>query len=91
MIPLEAQPVLDVLRRDVPRPCVMPWGTPLRWAFSECPMGLHPGSTAEAPCNKNSFANGLCSIKAVGAFADWWDTQIDAQAAVDAIWPPQTV
>ena len=97
MIPLKAQPVVDVLRADVPRPTILPkrcltiasFGCP-RWEDGSCPMGLHPKSHDEEPYFHSDFAGGLCSTKAVQAFADWWDGQYDANAAIDAIWPPQT-
>lgn len=90
-IPAAAMPVVKVLRRDVPRPRTLPEAIypkcrGLRWDMS-CPMGLHKASSHRTPYRPESFAAGECSAKAVKAFADWWDRQAEAKAAVDAVWP----
>jgi hypothetical protein len=80
-------PVVRVLRRDVKRPNKLPIGEAFHWFGYKCPMGLHPKSTYPAPLVSEFFAGGECSTRAVVAFAGWWDSQTDAQAAVDAVWP----
>lgn len=83
----KAKTVADTIRREVPRPRRLPIGRPLRfdmvhvdgtdrWA---CPMGLHSQATCADPY-------GLLFGDAGEAFADWWDAQEDAEAAVEAVW-----
>ena len=94
-IPAEAMPVVEVLRRDVPRPTDIPYlnlncGC-LRWLNGCCPMGLHPKGIVRTPVTGYAFANGLeCNSGEVQAFVRWWDwlSNEDTQEAVDAIWPP---
>lgn len=91
-IPIEAMPVVEVLRRDVERPGYLPMTTRgvtgLRWIGGCCPMGLHPKSTEKAPGEGCTFAGGICHPFAVTYFHGWWDYIItdDAPAAMDAIW-----
>ena len=95
MIPSKAQPVVDVLRQDVPRPDTLPaycggvnFNDPWMLVWDDCcPMGLHPKSMAPLPISGKHFADGRCSSAEVIAFANWWDEQFNAQTAVDAIWP----
>ena len=87
-IPDAALPVVEILRRDVQRPAILPFGAPLRfyrflisgdhgWS---CPMGLHPESRGrDEPC-------AIPFGEAGEAFSEWWDEQEDAQAATDAAW-----
>ena len=91
--------VIEVLRRGVPRPDTLPglFGTPpfkrLRWVRDEkifCPMGLHPLSTSTAPAQTEHFAGGEYRGDDFGSFAYWWDCQTNAQAAVDAVWLPES-
>ena len=95
-IPRAAMPVIEILRRDVPRPERLPVlsGGVLRWQFISqvtgsrfrCPMGLHPDALDPEPDNQFGFP--ACpSWIAITAFWEWWDNQSDARAAVDAIWP----
>lgn len=101
-IPVQALPVVRVLRRDVPRPkelprlarCAAAVATKRRYILRFwppknhllcCPMGLHPATPHAEPTPGDGFP---ASDEAVEAFAYWWDTQTDAQAAVDAVWPP---
>lgn len=100
-IPIEAMPVLEVLRRDVPRPDELPSliedrnqirivSYLLRWGMNcdcYCPMGLHPNSTYPRPFNRSQFAGGICNTYSIVAFYGWWDGERDAQAAYDAVWP----
>lgn len=102
-IPIEAMPVVEVLRRDVPRPSVLPAITNMRFGKTDhcvglrfgdtqygtgkCPMGLHPKSDCHIPYNDSLFAGGECDEIAVQAFMKWWDVQKDAKTAVDLVWP----
>lgn len=85
MIPVEAMPVVEILRRDVKRPRVLPTedGGAMRW-HGRCPMGLCCEATAIAPYTEGSFP---AEYEAIKAFAGWWDNQKDAEAAVEEIWP----
>ena len=103
-IPNEAMPVVEILRRDVPRPKELPvinhsdLGDCLRWDGAYCPMGLHPKCTHAAPGMSSSFFTmneGKYMFReqslAFHKFLWWWDglqTQ-DAQQAVNAIWPKE--
>lgn len=94
-LPVEALPVVEILRRDVPRPPVDPQrrGDGFRWPAASgecCPIGLH----AKAPCGApddiqvESFID--VEFAAAAAFINWWDglkTLEDARQAVDLIWP----
>lgn len=86
-IPEAAMPVVELLRRDVTRPGLLPVGAPLRFdgaylrgdASWPCPMGLHPDSHGrDEPCALPFGAAGE-------AFSEWWDEQEDAEAATDAV------
>ena len=90
-IPKAAMPVVEIIRRDVPRPEELPIGNTidagLRWEDAgKCPMGLHPKSRSFAPWYHEDFADGICSDDAVQQFAGYWDKLTDPQAAVDAVW-----
>ena len=92
-IPKAAMPVVEVLRRDVPRPINLPMPHfhqttefYLRWG-GHCPMGLHLKSTDATPAKRKQFAAGCCPAKSVESFGEWWDLQDNAQAAMDAVWP----
>ena len=99
-IPPEAMPVVEVLRRDVPRPAELPKPLSyisdgsLRWSVERdgvcvlcCPEGLHRESSHCIPETRREFAGGKCSSKSVQAFEDWWDEQESAAEAVEAVWP----
>ena len=106
-IPDDALEVVALLRRDVPRPIelpVMQWAhmplvnssqQVLRWSMWQnkwtcCPMGMHPCAKSPVPCSVWSWP--VCSSSmAIQVFADWWDEQTDAEAAVQAIWPQRVV
>ena len=101
-IPPEAMPVVEILRRDVPRPEELPgdkwpslsWPSPYWRRCSRlgvcCPMGLHPKSLFNAPNDASVFADGETTDDAVDSFGKWWDEQTDPQAAVDSIWGKET-
>ena len=87
-IPPEAMPVVERIRREVPRPERLPWpdddndgllrfyGQP-RWPLAGCtPSGLLPEATSPAPCE-------------IGPLDFWWDEQTDPVAATDALWPTE--
>lgn len=87
-MPQEARLVAEVLRKDVSRPRYHPIGSPLRfdrvlisgdhgWS---CPMGLHPDSRGR------DEPYGMPFGRAGEAFAEWWDEQVDPEAAVEAVW-----
>ena len=98
-IPFDAMPVVEILRRDVPRPKELPqmYGGVVRWrngsaydAEDYCPMGLHEHSDSPDPENGPGFANGALTTRHVKAFYKWWDeiTEPDIPEAMDAVWPP---
>ncbi len=95
-IPKAAMPVVEIIRRDVPRPEELPEGgyagKYLRWAshyriVHRCPMGLCDASNHPTPGYGSEFAGGLCTTTAVKAFGRYWDSLTDPQEAVDAVWP----
>jgi hypothetical protein len=51
-----------------------------------CPMGLLPNALCSSPANRDDFLECTFDNRAIRAFADWWDKQIDAEAAVLAVW-----
>ena len=97
-IPTEAMPVVEVLRRDVPRPKTLPIflseddpRPALRWLRNElatCPMGLHRKSWSPTPLSGAVFADNCCTGEQVCAFYLWWDVLPvkHAEEAVSAIW-----
>lgn len=96
-IPDQAMSVLNTIRLDIPKPKELPTidtrGGVLRWKKDNdtyCPMGLHPMSSCPAPVFSDDFAYGLSRGESIQEFAQWWDRQYDAQAAVDAVWPPES-
>ena len=93
MIPNAAAPVLDILRRDVPKPLEIPTMTMtlsglkrLRFKNNCCPLGLHPLSATQAPGDTSNFAGGVCEQRAVTAFWYWFEQQTDAEATIQEIW-----
>ena len=101
--PPEAQPVLDIIRRDVKRPRQLPqyyetyFSTVLRWETPDgahcCPMGLHPKAETESPILPSEFCGwrDLGLRRAVGFFYNWFDriepTKANARAVQNFIWP----
>ena len=93
-IPAAAYPVVEILRRDVPRPTTLPdtfagWhGQYLRWPLNAwqncCPMGLHRKALHHTPMNRSEFP--LCGDDAVRAYAKWFDGETDPQWVVDQTW-----
>ena len=84
-IPQAAMPVVEEIRRLVPRPSGLPapygpyyWTGVLRFDKRYCPLGLMPDADSPAPCAEKGTPE--------EAFIDWWYEQTDAQAAVDAVW-----
>lgn len=102
-IPSEAHAIADEIRLAVPRPYNNPVMCEFRhkddcaalrfWREGclggVCPMGLHPKSSDESPSLPDTFADGRFSEVAIVAYGDWWDEQTDADAAMDAQWPPK--
>jgi hypothetical protein len=100
-IPTEALAVVAILRRDVPRPKTLPTlpivgrenhRTQLAWRDREyncCAAGLAPKAMSGFPGGAISFgyANEGITNKHVEAFTMWFDSQVNAQEVVDAIWP----
>ncbi len=92
----EARKVADILRRDVPKPKILPVrqadlpSMAFRWENKNglfyCPMGLHPLAIVPNPFTNTDFP--LATDEEVAAFAFWWDFQTNHQKAVDAIWGP---
>lgn len=93
-IPEEALPVVEIIRRDVPRPETLPvaqTNSCMRWyrgALLCCPMGLHGTAKLGAPSDGFHFEGELrnCTSDAIEQLGIWWDEQTDARAAVDAVW-----
>lgn len=100
-IPIEAWPVVEVLRRDVPRPepSAFVLGflgrcTPcLRDRTGRCPMGMHPtvSKGVRTPTRHRHFESGgplgdPAKESAIDAFFRFWDQQSDPEAAVAAVW-----
>jgi len=88
-IPEQAMPVVEILRKDVPKPDKLPTGHCwVKGGLSYCPMGLHPNSSNQMPIYYDEFAGGICDSPAMGWFMVWWDGLgvEDAQEAVDAVW-----
>jgi len=88
-IPDDAMPVVEILRRDVPKPKDLPKPTRndcwLRFCNGYCPMGLHSEALTPAPMNNSEFP--LATDDSRRVFEYFWDNQTDPQAAVDAVWP----
>lgn len=94
-IPKVAMNMVRIIREEVPRPEKLPRAHLGRLCFplpgdallSSCPMGLIPGAN-ELPVTPGDLPDRI-SIRAaeVKAFAQWWDEQRDAAAAVEAVWP----
>lgn len=98
-IPLQALPVARTIRELVPRPVILPKlssvfgphvrARVLRWGErdSKCPMGLLPHALFGVPTECSHFTQPApFTEEQVHAFADWWDDQTDAAAAVEAVW-----
>jgi hypothetical protein len=102
-IPVEAMRVVEMLRRDVPRPkcppemddgdgCValrcLRWQIKGRWY---CPIGLHPKAGFRSPIANEHWPVAYLSHEEYLDFIHWWDAldEADAQDAMDAIWPPE--
>lgn len=96
-LPKVARPVLNIIRRDVPRPSNeiryvtyspedsshIRFEKAFEWC---CPMGLHPDSTYHVPVHRHQFAGGRCSDLAVEAFGNWWDKKRNVKKAIEAVW-----
>ena len=93
-IPQEAANVVKIIRKDVKKPKELPKptysgngeDTHLRFNRLVCPMGMHPNAVTDAPCTSDDFRCD-CITAEVAAFGEWWDSQVDAKAAVEAVWP----
>lgn len=100
-LPLEAQQVVERIRRDVQRPQELP-----RSILDEgenflrflppgkgkhlrcCPLGFFfPSGGAPSPALAAEEL-GIPEL-ACREFTWWWDRQVDPQAATDAVWPRQ--
>lgn len=101
-IPDEAMPVVEILRRDVPRPTaqiVMGGfgidGAVPRFECGKCPMGLHPTATQPAPMAIRDFQDGplkMLGSESISDFWEWWEGLMlgEARQVVDLIWPEGT-
>lgn len=95
-LPENVLPVVEVLRRDVPRPTarivVKKSGSAPQFEDGRCAMGLH--ATALVPLPIASFSPGamldLCNVYRLNFFV-WWDslTLAEAEEARDLIWPKE--
>lgn len=83
------QKILEILRRDVPRPTVLPKWDETRdavcWDEGRCAMGLHPLAKNKAPLFGEGFGN-LATDDEVREFGMWFDSFVDPVAAVEAVW-----
>lgn len=86
--------VIEILRRDVPRPKTLPKPDDLigrnylRWGSKKgfcCPMGLHKKANSNNPIGALDFPLGVGS-EDISEFADWWDKQTDPKKAMDRVW-----
>ena len=98
-IPEGAMPVVEILRRDVPRPGYLPVGNPLRFDMVLGKRTSLSGRIVDGngfgwscPMGLHPESHGRdepCGIpfgEGGEAFSEWWDEQEDAKAAVDAVW-----
>lgn len=93
-IPKAAMQIVEILRRDVPRPEEVPClevilgYRVLRWGKGGCcPLGVHPKATIPTPEDRESFPVKGATTRAIISFYRWWDRETDGLAAMDAIWP----
>lgn len=91
-IPEVATAIVEELRAKVARPADLPncYTSRLRWTrglLNYCPLGLLPNATHPTPKWAAEIRMAV-SDDIVAEFYSWWDGQVDAKAAVDAIWPP---
>ena len=89
-IPPSAKKIVKIIRKDIPRPEELPKPEGImypgfRWENGCCPMGLHPDSDSPAPTRWLSYAPKIPYF-AINEFGIWWDTQGDAEAAMNAVW-----
>ncbi len=92
-IPSQCRAIVEAIRKEVPRPDSLP--TPclpsdgLRLRFGGCaPMGFLPDAVNCVPWFEEDFEGDRFELAAIRSLAVWWDEQVDAAAAVDAIWGP---
>ena len=100
IFPIEAQPVLDIIRRDVKRPRRLPkfyetqFSEVLRWETDDganyCPMGMHPKASVESPLVPSEFCgysnvNGDRLRCAVKHFYEWFDSIEPTKANARAV------
>lgn len=97
-IPNAAMRMVRIIQKEVMRPGKLPRAFLGRLCFarpgdpllSSCPMGLIPGAD-ELPITPGDLPDRISIRPAqVKAFAEWWDKQSDASAAVNAVWPSRT-
>ncbi len=103
-IPEECMPVVEIIRREVSKPTKLPIATQhhkgrirLRFVDEDLssphyraeldPMGLCDQAMTYLPTGRDDFCYDVPE-KSIIAFARWWDSLTDAQAAVDAVWGP---
>ena len=93
-IPAAAMPVVEAIRREVPRPKQLPKPGPraehgerafLRFGAA-CPMGLLPGARTPCPSSRDELYWFELTSHSIVAFYHWWDAQTDARAAMDLVW-----
>lgn len=95
-IPENAMPVVEILRRDVPKPTARIVGVDdvftvkPRFECGKCPLGLHPTAMSKTPVG-GCFEAGPLLTMWVWPFYRWWDglTLEEARLAVDLIWPTE--
>ena len=98
--PPEAMPVVEYIRKHVPRPKELPRHDVadknggvigcLRFKFGSCPLGLCPGATELAPVNSGQagmMIDGVISLQQIRSFYETWDSFTDPVAAMNALWP----
>lgn len=94
VIPAAAAPVVAAIRRNVPRPqprdfAALTGSVRLRCSGT-CPQGMIPGARVRTPYRSDDFDGRVSAenlqTEAIRAFARWWDSQTDPEAAVAAVW-----
>lgn len=97
-IPQQAMAVVEILRRDVPKPTESLFMDEFTvngqdcmrfYPSSRCPMGLHPNAIPTCPVTSIGFCQSHeVTDGEVKSFYQWWDSLTLEQAtqAVDLIW-----
>lgn len=94
-LPKQAEVIAKAIREQVPRPNELPMfylvsDAKLKLRFNhKCPMGFLQNAKHVVPSSANDFIVPPGNDEEIIAFATWWDSQTDPQAAVNAVWGEQ--